>query len=400
MKNLLLLWIISFSLIGCTDSTSNQIEEETIAVKDSIDAIYIYATQAIGWDKKQPCEIKFCQTCDTMQGKLKNRGGISSQFYKHSFSLNLKKDTVLFSNWKKDDDFIINATYIDKTMMRHELSYFMFNQLSPQNITSKCAYKHVYLNDNYEGLYVVMQEVDKSLVGIDKTKEGSYLLKDGGLFREDLSTFQAQDSGNIFQIKHPKKFTATDVSSIQSLWSFLHESTDEEFIANVASLFDFDQMVDYHLLLLLTNNGDGVVKNFYWYKNPAHPWRIVPWDYDDSFGRNGDNTLQTNESGWERNILLKRLFDLNVNDYRNLLNAKWEAVKSNQLSYAQIHNFILLKQAQLQSIGLDKNIEKWPIDGQGYADKATFEEEIILMDTWIQQRLPKIDSMMQVWETL
>ncbi len=400
MKILLQLLIFSFLFISCEATPSAPIEEIDAAANDSIDAIYIYNTVGIAWDKKQPCEIKFCQTCETLKGKIKNRGGISSQYYKHSFSLKLKKDTVLFENWKEDDDYIINATYIDKTMMRHELSYHLFNQLSPQNITSKCAYKQVYLNDNYEGLYVVMEEVDKSLVGIDKNESGSYILKDGGLFREDLTTFQAQDTGNLFQIKHPKSFTTADVSIIQSLWSFLHESSDEIFTKEVATLFDIDQIIDWHILLLLTNNGDGVLKNFYWYKKPNTPWRVVPWDYDDSFGRNGDNTLQTQECGWERNILLKRLFDLNVNDYRHKLITKWYTAKTNQVSYAHIHNFIQLKKEQLKTVGLAKNIKKWPLDGQGYADNATFEEEINLMETWIEQRVPKIDSMMTVWGTL
>ncbi len=50
-------------------------------------------------------------------------------------------------------------------------------------------------------------------------------------------------------------------------------------------------------MLLLSNNGDGVMKNFLLYKIDSNtPFRIALWDYDHSFGRDGDNELNLMET--------------------------------------------------------------------------------------------------------
>ena len=48
-----------------------------------------------------------------------------------------------------------------------------------------------------------------------------------------------------------------------------------------------------HLLLYLSNGGDGITKNFYIYKmDEETPFRIALWDCDHSFGRDGDNETE------------------------------------------------------------------------------------------------------------
>jgi hypothetical protein len=354
----------------------------------------------IPWNKKDSCFFQFTQNGDTLPIKAKYRGGMSSQYYKHSFSVAFARDTVLFQGWKSDDDYIFNANYIDKTFIRHRLSYDIFKLFTATNIAPKSHFKNLYLNNDYQGLYLIMEEVDRSLLGIRKTDSTAIILKDGALFSDYIDGYPTQEGEDVFQQKYPKIQTESNTKEITELWNLLHCSNDTEFTNTISNYFNIDNIIDWHLLLLLTNNGDGVTKNFYWYKKENTFWNVVPWDYDDSFGRNGDNTLQTQECGWERNILLKRLFELDVASYRSKLIAKWNVAKVNQVGYDQIHNFIQLKKEQLVKVGFTKNFEKWPLDGQGYIDNATFEEEINLMETWVKERIPKIDSMMTVWGTL
>ncbi len=388
--------------ISCTENKKVENIQDENSYNLSNEAIYIYESEGgIVWDKKTPCKIKFCKNCEVLEVKTKFRGGISSQFYKHSFSLKLKKDTILFENWAKDDDYIINASYIDKTLIRHELSYTLFSKMSPQNIAPKCAYKHLFFNDNYEGLYIVMQEVDKSLVNINKDDSTSYLLKDGGLFISNLDQFVAQDSSNIFQIKHPKHFTEKNKKEIHNLWEFLHKSTDEEFESKVSKIFDLENVMDWHILVMLTNNGDGVIKNFYWYKKDSESkWAVVPWDYDDSFGRNGDNTIQTNESEWNRNVLISRLHQLNCDNYNSKVLEKWNKLRNEWLTNDYLESEVEKRKNYLINIKIDSNFEKWPLDGQGYIDNATFVEEINLIKSYFEKRIPFLDSTFHTWETL
>ena len=93
---------------------------------------------AIGWKEKEQCKIVYLDSekNDELIGKIKCRGGISKKYYKHSFSLELK-DKYSFSELPYDDDWIINANYIDKTFMRHKISYDLFREMNSENIASK-----------------------------------------------------------------------------------------------------------------------------------------------------------------------------------------------------------------------------------------------------------------------
>ena len=79
---------------------------------------------------------------------------------------------------------------------------------------------------------------------------------------------------------------------IEGIRDFILNSSNEVFSESVSTIFDIDNIIDWHLLLILSNNGDGILKNFYLYKIDSNtPLRIAPWDYDHSFGRDCDNEL-------------------------------------------------------------------------------------------------------------
>ena len=44
--------------------------------------------------------------------------------------------------------------------MRHKISYDIFMQMNPNNIASKSAFVNIKINDEYEGLYLLMEEIN------------------------------------------------------------------------------------------------------------------------------------------------------------------------------------------------------------------------------------------------
>ncbi|MCB9195998.1 MAG: CotH kinase family protein [Flavobacteriales bacterium] len=394
-----ILFLSIFIILGCKNEPETSAEVKSFSKEYHHPYLNIITNTDIPWDHKDSCSIKF-DNGFIINGKIKCRGGISSKYYKHSYSLELDLDTSLFEGFHVDNDLIINAGYIDKTFYRHQLSFDIFRSLSSENIAPHCALEHIYLNNNYEGLYVVMEEVDRSLVGIDKTDSLAILIKDGGLFIENHVNFFVQNDEDLYQTKYPKNPTSYSEKSLTDLHEFLFNSSDKYFKSEVENLFDLNNIIDWHLLLLITNNGDGVVKNFYWFKDKTRKWQVIPWDYDDSFGRNGDNSLQINECGWERNILLKRLFELNINNYRNRLIDKWNEVRTILLTEAKVIDQIDFHIERMKSINYEVNFEKWSVTDSNYIDNNNFEEEIELMKNYVIHRWSELDSMMHSWETL
>lgn len=397
---ILLIGLITFN--SCESQPIKDSENKGIQKDSSIiqyPTIYMYeGDNGISWENKSEIEIKFCDTCERKEAKIKFRGGMSNQYNKHSFSLSLKHDTILFEDWDKDDDFILNANYIDKTLVRHRLSYDLFSFFNPSNLITKSHYTELYLNGIYQGIYVIMEEVDRSLVDFSTEDSNALLIKDGPLFWSNLKELEPELVQ--FQQKYPKIQSQKHIDTLMVLWEFIHESSDEVFTEQVGEVFEIQNIIDWHLLLLLTNNGDGVIKNYYWYTKSDTPWKVIPWDYDDSYGRNGDGTIQTFECDWERNTLLNRLFELNVNNYKQTLHQKWNELTQNGLSVDLIQNKINQYKEELDTGALNRNFETWPVNGQGYSDSMTYDQEVKILLNYFPKRINYIDSLTNSWVTL
>ena len=281
---------------------------------------------AIGWEEKEPCIINYSASKDTskLTGKIKCRGGISSKYYKHSFSLELDKKQAL-ANLPINDDWIINANYIDKTFMRHKISYDLFREMSSKNIAARSSYVTISVNDIYEGLYVLMEEVNGSMVGLNKGDSMSMLFKDPPIFiKERLKV--TQDSSNYYQQKYPKIHKSDKTYYIESFKDFLFYSSDLDFTRNISTWVDIENVIDWHLILLFSNNSDGIMKNFYLFKKDKNtPFRFAIWDYDHSYGRDGDNELNMmeREINCNRSILLERLSQIPEIGYLSQMKRRW-----------------------------------------------------------------------------
>ena len=322
-------------------------------------------------------------------GKIERRGGYSIKFEKHSYELDLMEDVPL-ANLPADDDWILNANYIDKTFMRHVFAYDLFRDMHVDNRAARTKYVELHLNNDYQGLYVLMEKLDKSTFGVKASDEMAVIFKEPPLFR--TGDFTPQDSTNYWQQTSPKKRKDDRTSYIAGVQNFLRHSSDADFHRGVGSIFDLRNIMDWHLLLLLTNNNDGILKNFYLYRvDSATPLRVAPWDYDHSLGRDGDNELNlTRTLKLERSILFQRL--LTSETYQKALRSRWE--KLNQEGILAVDG--LLKRIDkyrknLQPL-VDRNFAKWPINSPHYYDDNGFITEVQLMSDYLRQRHQWIEN--------
>ncbi len=95
--------------------------------------------------EKRPCQIVFTEKGEVTElpGMVRNRGGVSIKYHKKSFALELDQKYSP-AGLPLDDDWIINAAYIDKTFMRHKISYDLFRNMNPEkNVAAECAYVNV-----------------------------------------------------------------------------------------------------------------------------------------------------------------------------------------------------------------------------------------------------------------
>lgn len=383
MKQALLLFSLFF-LFAC--STEERFSE-----------LHLQSDEAIEWNKEKPCILTLENGDErTILGaSVKLRGGFSAKFFKHSFTLELESDYPLLG-LPENDDWILNANYIDKTMMRHKLSYDIFREMSEVNEAPRSTFFQLQLNTKYEGLYLLMEKVNAGYLGLNKKDSMAMLFKDPPVFRVE-DRIAVADSNNYFEQKYPKIKKRDQSDHMLELRRLILESDEETFRSEVGSWMDLDNIIDWHLMILFSNNGDGILKNFYLYKKDSStPFRICIWDYDHSFGRDGDNELNIAERNANplRNILLKRLVETNTDSYNERLKERWEDLRG---SYFSEKHFLELIDENHEVIKneIGKNFGRWPVDSEDYFDANTYEQDVEILKEYFKKRIPELDEMFE-----
>ena len=358
--------------------------------------IDIQTDSEILWNKRTPCSVVFLHNGNSleMSGKIKFRGGISSKYPKHSYSLKLKEKFPL-CGLPSSKSWVLNASYIDKTFMRHKLCYDLFRMMGEYNMAPLCSYALVSENGSPQGLYVVMQRLNKQSLHVDAHDSAAVIFKDPKVFFADsVMPQRLPNELNYHEQTYPDFDKYGDRSSIvEDLHRFILCASDEQFSSEIGTWIDMRNVLDWHLFLLFTNGGDGVLKNFYLYKqNVSSPFRIALWDCDHSLGRDGDNELNMLKTlpDDNRNILFNRL--LCQEWYREMLKERWKQLReSGVLSFQNIEKMIAENDVFVKA-GLSENARLWPCDSEYYYDSNDYDQEKALILEFVRLSLDKMDE--------
>ncbi|MFT6782822.1 MAG: spore coat protein CotH, partial [Saprospiraceae bacterium] len=293
----------------------------------------------------------------------------------------------------KDDDWILNANYIDKTFMRHKISYDLFRDMNINNLSVASNYVNISINGEAQGLYLITEEINGGQVKLNKTDSQAMIFKDPPFLFETRIP-NPQDTNNYYQQKFPKISKNDKSAYLEQFRSLIFESSLDEFSAKIGDWIDIDNVIDWHLLLLYSYNADGILKNFYLYKLDSDtPFRIAIWDYDHTFGRDGDNERNMMERSMrmERSILFTRLLSSKDLDYKERLKKIWAELR-NQGVFGIEYMEAKMKDINAkinESVQLNSII--WPWDSKWYYDNNNYEEEKDLFMRFVKLRLDVLD---------
>ncbi len=366
--------------------------------------IEIQTTDSLNRVEKVDAHFTFYSLDHTIETNalVKLRGGFSWNHPKQSYTINLDSD-LAYDGLEPDDDWMLISCYIDKTLMRHKLCYDLFNLFSDENYAPESRFVEVSVNEDYKGIYLLKERPDEKRMKINQGENHGTLFKDARIFR--LRLISSYDSTvSYYDQKYPDWTEDNYEYLLDSLNAYLF-AQDTNFRSKEVGIhrwFDMDNIIDWHLLLLLTNNSDGLMKNYYLYqKENGQPFRLAIWDYDHSFGRDGDNepNMMQRELDINRNYLLRKWMGTNYQDYRQRLSDRWLWLRENIL-YLEKLNHMIDQNAETVRPLVDKNFERWPVDGPHYYDKATFEEEVQRIKDYLEMRLPYLDEYFRELPTL
>jgi len=371
---------------------------------NSLTKIYLFHNNTIPFREKDTVYMSYRSNDPKIkhfykkQIRAKKRGGITEKVPKKNYTIELHKNFPL-AGLPSDDDWILAGSFIEKSFLRHKLSFDLYRLFNPANKSPKCKFIELYLDNNYNGLYILMERMDCKRLGINKKDSSACLFKEPPVFVDPaiyISSNPYKENDEYHQ-KYPNCYKINVSYKINDLREFIAYSDDSVFINNISSYFDLNEIIDWHILLLITGNGDGVIKGFYLYQTSGSDfYRLAIWDYNNSFGRNArGGLLQPGIIKFQRNLLITRLLELNAQNYKKRLKERFIYLSKSKILTSENILSMIEKDYKLMNSYASKDEMKWYTDVSNYSDTTCFKSEVNYIKQWIPQQLDIVNDYIQ-----
>lgn len=368
--------------------------------------------------------------------KFKNRGATSSGYPKKAYAVKvLDKDgnskDVEFLDKRSDNNWILDAMYIDKGCMRNRVAtdlwkdmhtdpYYAAKEKKKVRTYTRGEFVEVFLNGTYHGLYCMTEKIDRKQLRLKKvdgdtihgllyksTQWGDevYMGASGSApsaYNNSSGSWAGQWEAKYPDLDDGEPF---DWAPLYNAANFCATASDEEFDEQVENYFDLPVLVDYYLFMETTFAYDNDGKNMYYFIydhqdiDDGGKLSVAPWDLDATWGRNWNATngetadatadWATNRRGHNKGIgYYNRLFNSQTYDFAAMLKARYAELRDAKLLDADALVARVRKYADLfaDSKADVREQAAWPDyhdDLQGEAD---------YMEQWIRVRIPAMDA--------
>lgn len=377
---------------------------------------------------------------------LRYRGATAAGQPKKAYAIKLKNpmDGATpyyrpFLGLRSDNNWILDAMYIDPARMRNRVSTDLWNDFSaapyfkvtePNMINgTRGKFVEVFLNDSYNGIYCMTEKVDRKQLNVKKlqidpttgavTQRGAIYKSSawsvavllgnpywgsptgtGGLYPYSNNS----ETWDSWEVKYPDFGDGEPINwkplsdAVQISAPAPTYTNNGTFTAKVADYYDMPVFIDYYLFIELLLATDNHGKNTYLsvYDQSVSPkMTITPWDLDGTWGRRWDGSsslTRANQSfpsfinSYEHmeNNLYIRLRQLNTDGYSDKLKNRYKELRSTYFTYDKIMERFQMYRAKFKVSGADtRERAKWAV--------GDFDVEMTFLSNWITNRLLFLD---------
>ena len=228
-----------------------------------------------------------------LEMEIRGRGNSTWGMDKKPYRIKMSQRTSVLG-LKKIKNYVLLADYTDKSLLRNYLGHKLSTYLN-SFYTLETRHTHVYLNDEYMGVYLMTEQVKDDKEGlVIGVNDNHYLLEleqgEDRIANEGIEDIHWFHEGVNLVIKDPDMddFEPSEVSSkITYLHNFIKQMSDSFDKENYDEFIDVDNFIDYFIVHEIFKTVDigyssvySVIQNNKLYMGPH-------WDFDISLG-NGD----------------------------------------------------------------------------------------------------------------
>jgi beta-glucanase (GH16 family)/spore coat protein CotH len=300
-----------------------------------------------------------------------------------------------FLDMPKDKKWIFLAEYSDKTMLRNRMAFEM-GYISDLDWTPESTFAEVFINDQYNGTYNIVQKVEETNRRVALGDTG-YLLEIDQIFRLDPDDVYFETDRFLLNIKEPNLIQGDAQyvyirDLINQFETVLFGNNFRDPITGYAAFIDLPSFIDWYLISEITKNVDSVsFSSIYLNVMPNEKIKMGPlWDFDLSFGNVDYADSRYSEGFWiKNNPWYSRLFEDPV--FVDLVQARFAYFRENQgLMLEKIDTYAAqLKWAQ------QENNDKWQTIGSYVWPNPvvydTYQEEVEHLKDWYVRRMNWLD---------
>jgi len=356
------------------------------------------------------------------QISIEIRGNSSQEFPKKSYAFETQTETgennnVTLLGMPRENDWILHGPYSDKSLMRNVLTFKLARDMG--RWAPRTRYCELYINDDYRGIYVLMEKIKRDNDRVDIAKlnpddisgdalTGGYILK---LDWEDPKSegWESPIDGSLFHYHHPQK---ADLQPEQR--SYIRDFiTEFEYVLDghlyldpvqgYRKYLDLPSFIDYFISVETAHNADSYSLSTFMYKDQDSrdsTLHMGPlWDFNLAYGNQDEGSygtpyrwswkypLDPNSFWWERFFTDSVFVDQLMQRYSDL--------RENILDEDQIINYIdavadTLDEAQ------ERNYQRWPVLGEWVWPNAyvgeTYHDEVDYLKDFMYERLEWVDE--------
>lgn len=357
----------------------------------------------------------------SFRAKLRHRGATAAGFKKPSYAVKIvdgtgqKMDTS-FLGMRSDNYWILDAMAIDQSRMRNRVAMDLWLDFSSKPYYSaqepklcngyRGKFVEVYVNDRYDGLYCLMERVDRKQLKLKKYKAETI---NGQLYKSvswkgwsnDGEFKISGDYDNTSPTWMRYEYVYPDPETALINWSPLYDDVyfaqtakDKDFAAQAENRYDIPVFIDYCLFAMILSARDNYGKNLflsYYNVNTDSKLLFTPWDLELSFGRQIDGPTEDPEAKWIwKGLLHQRLED--TYQYYIQTRKRYAYLRSNFFSAEALkQRFTDYFDLFYQTGAGEREMARW--DGADQIPLDFDAEEQYIYD-WIDRRLVYTDDML------
>lgn len=348
------------------------------------------------------------------------RGSTSQNFPKKQYGFETQDEAgennnVSLLGMPSENDWILNAPYSDKSLVRNVLAYDLGNAMG--RYAPRTQFCEVFLNGSYEGVYVLMEKIKRdsdrvNIAPMDPTATTGDAITGGYIVKIDKFTgsggagwdspIEPENWSRVYyQYDYPE---APDMNQSQ-----------KDYIGTVLSdfetaLFDGDpsyrdnidvgSFVDFMIVQEVSRNVDGYRLSTFMHKFKDSAGGLLHmgplWDFNLAFG-NADYMAAFEAAGWAFNPDTPFWWASLLEDpvFIGELRCRWESLRAGLLSNQSVISRLEGYEAQLFE-SQERNFQRWSILGEhlwpNYFVGESHAEEMDYLENWVLSRLQWLDS--------